>query len=394
MSPPQIGDSLIISITAVTQVALARLYFSRWRNLLSATTNRIIFPVLCALWAITGFDLIIQLFGLHLGRLLPPPVRGSLFAIGSAWGASAAASFVLFKIYSRCVRHLSPAFSAKRRTLIRGTGAAVMATPLAVAAFGGIVERNRFEVKEIDLPIPGLHPDLEGLRIAQISDLHVSPYLSVRQAARVVDMTNELRPQLTLVTGDLITEMGDPLDETIRELARLRADAGILGCLGNHEYYARCQNHTTLQSARYGITFLRSQARQLRWGQGVLNIAGVDYEGTKEKKEGYLQGAEELVIRDAPGVTNLLLSHNPDVFPVAVRKGYDAVLSGHTHGGQVTVEILNQTLNFARFVTPYVAGLYRVDGRSCYVNSGIGTIGMPIRIGAPPEISLFRLKRA
>jgi len=102
----------------------------------------------------------------------------------------------------------------------------------------------------------------------------------------------------------------------------------------------------------------------------------------------YLAGTEDLVV---PGTANLLLSHNPDVFPVAIRKGFDAMHAGHTHGGQVTVEILNQTLNFARFATPYVSGLYRLDGRSCYVTKGIGTIAMPVRIGAPPEITLARL---
>jgi uncharacterized protein len=70
------------------------------------------------------------------------------------------------------------------------------------------------------------------------------------------------------------------------------------------------------------------------------------------------------------------------------------MLAGHTHGGQVTVEIFSQTLNFARFVTPYVAGLYRLDGKSCYVTAGIGTIGMPVRLGVPPEITLARLRRA
>ena len=101
--------------------------------------------------------------------------------------------------------------------------------------------------------------------------------------------------------------------------------------------------------------------------------------------------AEKLIV---PGAANLLLSHNPDVFPVAVRKGYDTMLSGHTHGGQVTVEFANQTLNLARFFTPYVAGLYRLEGRSCYVNTGLGTIAMPVRIGALPEITLARLRRA
>ena len=119
-------------------------------------------------------------------------------------------------------------------------------------------------------------------------------------------------------------------------------------------------------------------------------MAGVDYQPFRQKSE-YLRGADRMIV---PGVSNLLLSHNPDVFPVAVRQGYDAVVSGHTHGGQVTVEILKQTLNLARFYTPYVVGLYRLGGRSGYVNAGIGTIGMPVRMGAPPEITLLRLRRA
>ena len=95
-----------------------------------------------------------------------------------------------------------------------------------------------------------------------------------------------------------------------------------------------------------------------------------------------------------PGAANLLLSHNPDVFPVAVKKGFDAMLSGHTHGGQITVEILDRSIDLASFATPYVAGLYRLEGRSCYVTAGIGTIAVPVRIGALPEITLARLRRA
>jgi hypothetical protein len=127
----------------------------------------------------------------------------------------------------------------------------------------------------------------------------------------------------------------------------------------------------------------------LRFGNASLNVAGVDYQSIRDR--GYLVGTGKLVV---PGTTNLLLSHNPDVFPVAVEQGYDAMLSGHTHGGQVTIEILNQTLNFARFATPYVAGLYRLEGKSCYVTAGLGTIALPVRIGAPPEISVLRLTRA
>ena len=95
-----------------------------------------------------------------------------------------------------------------------------------------------------------------------------------------------------------------------------------------------------------------------------------------------------------PGAVNVLLSHNPDVFPVAARQGYDLVLAGHTHGGQVTVEILDPFINPARFFTPYVYGLFRWGNSAAYVTRGIGTIGIPTRIGAPPEISVLRLRKA
>jgi hypothetical protein len=88
---------------------------------------------------------------------------------------------------------------------------------------------------------------------------------------------------------------------------------------------------------------------------------------------------------------NLLLSHNPDVFPVAAAKGFDLTLSGHTHGGQINFEILGRNLNITDFFTPYTKGLYTQPTSSIYVTSGLGTIGMPVRLGAPPEITLIRL---
>ena len=390
MSLPQIGDLLVLAITVASQLYIAWLYFNVWKKQLPPGLARGVTAALWGLWAVTAVNQIIVIGRAAIGRWAPIQIRGAIEAIGSIWGFGSAISLLIYLLYRAFRRRFPPEFSHERRALIRSAGAIVMTAPFIAVGYGAVIERTRFEVKEIDLPVPNLHPDLEGLRIAQISDLHVSPFLSVREAGRVVDMTNELRPWLTVVTGDLISEAGDPLEATVLELARLRADAGVLGCLGNHEVYARCRILETSLCARQGIGILRSEARVLRFGNGVLNVAGVDYQSTRDKTR-YLTGAEKLVV---PGVTNVLLSHNPDVFPVAVRKGYDAMLAGHTHGGQVTVEILNQTMNFARFLTPYVAGLYRIDGRSCYVNAGIGTIGMPVRIGAPPEISLFRLRKA
>jgi predicted MPP superfamily phosphohydrolase len=230
-----------------------------------------------------------------------------------------------------------------------------------------------------------LPKDLDGLRIVQVTDIHLSPFLSEREFARAVDMANETRAHIGLVTGDLISRYGDPLDACLRQLARLRAEAGVLGCLGNHEVYTRTEDYVTAQGRRIGIEFLRGQAKQLRFGAATINFAGVDYQ---KFQSNYLVGAERLI---APGAVNILLSHNPDVFPVAASKGYDLTIAGHTHGGQVDVEILHQHFNVARYYTPYVLGLYHEGASSVYVSSGIGTIGAPIRLGAPPEVSLIHL---
>jgi len=385
----RIVDILITAVTVLTQILIARRFFAERRKLPApaAWALTVILSVLCAAFV---FALPFRFPGIvPTLSWVPHSIRGALIATGNIWGMTAVASLVIYLFFRFITSRDAPTHSPERRRLIQAAGTVAVAAPFAVAAFGAIVERTAFHVKEIDLPIPNLHPDLVGLRIGQLSDLHVSPWLSVREAGRAVDMLNEMKPHLTVVTGDVITQPGDPLDGAIRELGRLRADAGVLGCLGNHERYVRCQKYETREAARYGIGILRGQARVLRWGNGVLNVAGVDYQSRRDGE--YLVGAEKLVV---PGAANLLLSHNPDVFPVAVQKGYDAVMSGHTHGGQVTVEILNQTLNVARFATPYVAGLYRLQGRSCYVTAGIGTIALPVRIGAPPEITVVRLTRA
>jgi len=305
------------------------------------------------------------------------------------WAFSSSAAWLIYRVM-RLFRFTPDPASPKRRALLRAAGSAVVAAPFAVFGFGTLVERTAFRVHEIDMPVPDLHHDLEGLRLVQLSDIHLSPFLSEREFARVVDAANELRAHVMLVTGDLISMRGDPLDRCLHQLSRLRSDAGVLGCLGNHEIYARAEGYTLAEGARLGIPFLRSQARQLRFGDAVVNFAGVDYQRMNWRTH-YLEGAERML---ALGALNVLLSHNPDVFPTAARQGWDLTISGHTHGGQVNVEILNQDWNVARFYTPYIYGLYRTGRSSIYVTRGIGTIGMPARLGAPPEIALLRLRKA
>lgn len=322
--------------------------------------------------------------------LLPPSqwvywARG----VGLGWGITTvgiSAGIAAVSLLDRFVFKERPFHPGRRRFLRIAEGVAV-AAPVAAVGYGTLVHRKALRLEEVSMRIPALPEDLDGLRIVQLTDLHVSPFLSPKELAYVVGMANETNAHLAVITGDLTTRAGDPLEDCLLELALLRAGAGVLGCLGNHEIYARSEAYVTARGASLGLRFLRGAAETLRFGAARLNLAGVDYQMMRGP---YLVNTQALLAKD-PATVNLLLSHNPDVFPVAAAQGWDVTLSGHTHGGQVNVEILDQPLNVARFYTPFVYGLYTQGKSSIYVSRGVGTVGVPVRLGAPPEVSLIRL---
>ena len=324
----------------------------------------------------------------HLG--IPGHIALIMGAGILAYLIAATAVLAVYLAFKAIAKRLGAEFNPGRRRALNAAGNVLMAAPFVVMGYGAMVERLDFQVRELDVPLPGLPLDLDGLRILQLSDIHLSAFLHESDLARVIDMALDLHPHVAVVTGDLISSRADPLDACIRQLARVKSDAGTFGCMGNHERYAGVERYTAEAGARAGIRFLRGEAQTLRFGNSVLNLAGVDYQSMADRRN-YLRGAERLIV---PGAVNVLLSHNPDVFPVAARQGYNLLLAGHTHGGQVTVEILDQSINPARFFTPYVYGLFRAGRSAAYVTRGIGTIGIPARIGAPPEICVLRLRKA
>lgn len=345
--------------------------------------------------AIAAFDALL-LFGyvLSFSEVLswlrvPTNLGAYVAAFALAYLLIATSAVATRAIVQRVLRRTRTADEGRRRLLRASANVAIVA-PAAVLGYGTFIERLDLRVREVDMPLPGLSPDLDGLRILQISDIHRGAFLSDRELGRVIDASLGLRPQLAVVTGDLISSWGDPLDSCIRQLARIKADAGVFGCMGNHESYANATEHCERAAARVGIPFLRSAARPLRFGSATLNLAGVDYQRKSDSRR-YLAGAGRLIL---PGACNVLLSHNPDVFPVAARQGYNLLLAGHTHGGQVQVEIFDTAINPARFFTPYVYGVYRARNSAAYVTRGVGTIGLPTRLAAPPEIAVLRLRKA
>ncbi len=375
----------------VLQAFTAHKFLTRWRKTWARPLFIAAVIILAALLATTTGALILVWTGtLYESDAVSPAFGSAIIAIGYFWIVFSCWAIILALI-TRTVKHRFPeTASPARRQLLQLSATAAFAAPCAVAAFGILVERKQYRVHELDFPVPDLHPDFNNFRIVQVSDLHVSPFLSLKDAAHVIGIANDLNPHLALFTGDLITQFGDPLDAALNELRRLRGDNGVLACMGNHEEYIECRDYLEAEARRVGIEFLRHKSVTIRRGSGAINIAGVDYQRMGHRAS-YLKGTENLVASNIP---NILLSHNPDVFPEAVKRGFRAVIGGHTHGGQVNVEILHQNVNPARFKTPYTSGLYRLNEASLFVSNGIGTIGIPMRIGAPPEIVLLRLQRA
>ena len=302
---------------------------------------------------------------------------------GMAWGILTTGIFLVDLLWSAAERTIG--FDPSRRRVLGYAKAAAFAAPAVVTGFGVFIERHNFRMKEVDIRIKNLPRDLDRLRLVQLTDIHFGPYLGTRDLRRAVDMANETKAHLGLVTGDLITMRHDSLDDCLRILSAIKTDAGMFGCHGNHEMVARCEDEASEKAAAIGLRILRGEKAPLRFGNARLNIAGVDYQRSQRP---YLQDSRQHIEPDA---FNLLLSHNPDVCPVAARQGWDLTVAGHTHGGQVTVEILHQYINVVRFFTPYVYGLYEQGERRIWVSRGLGTIGAPVRVGAPPEVALLRL---
>jgi uncharacterized protein len=312
-----------------------------------------------------------------------------------------------------------------RRYFFRAATAAAGAAPFLGAMYGFAAERLNYQVRRVEIPLPNLPSALDGMQIVQISDIHLSGYMSRTQVRRAVDMANELGADIAVVTGDLITGSGDPIADCVDEIRRLHAPLGIWGCNGNHEIYARAEDEAAYLYAQAGMKLLRHENTKITFKGASFNLIGVDYQrerSSRGQRQQTLARVEPLVRRDMP---NILLSHNPNTFNRAAELGIELSLAGHTHGGQIQVEILDHRLSPARFITDYVAGLYQrplfapaPNERAAsnafvtqafspslfasqsspmahiYVNRGLGTVGAPVRLGVPPEISLIVLRSA
>jgi predicted MPP superfamily phosphohydrolase len=294
--------------------------------------------------------------------------------------------------------------SPGRRHFLERTTNVAAAAPFIAGAYGLLYGRLNLQVTNQTVHLDRLPRSLDGFRIAQLSDIHIGPFMPAEEIRKYVAIANQLKPDLIVLTGDFVTFDPDTQQTVVEALSGLRAPFGIFGCLGNHDAWAGVEDSITALFRRTGVRILRAESVSITPPNGPIsaadresfNLIGVDFQsrhrfGPSAPVRNILGNIEGLIDHDR---VNILLSHNPDTFDRAAELGIDLSLAGHTHGGQAALEFISPQIAPSRLVTPYVAGWFRKPGGRLYVNRGIGTIGIPIRIGAPPEITVYQLVRA
>lgn len=282
--------------------------------------------------------------------------------------------------------------NAREIMLTRGTrryaGAAIGCFALTLALWAFWLEPASLVLVEQtpDLPWPASHP----LRVAVLTDLHVgSPFNGLAKLRATVARTNEAKPDLICILGDLVIQgVGGgrfvPPEAIAAELAGLKAPAGVVGVLGNHDGWL---DHDRVQRAveRVGVRIVEDTAVRLESPAGPIWIAGVSDMYTRPHD---LQAALRAVGPDAAPL--LLLTHNPDIFP-DVPARVTITLAGHTHGGQVRLPLVGSLIVPSRFGARYAAGHVVEGGRHLFVATGVGTSILPVRFRVPPSVLLLTL---
>ncbi|MAE96918.1 MAG: metallophosphoesterase [Planctomycetota bacterium] len=275
---------------------------------------------------------------------------------------------------------------------LRASGNAILAVAAGMIFWGATWGQRRVDETHVRLPLEGLDPRLTGLRIVQLSDLHIGNQMEGARLDQIVARVNAQGPDLIALTGDLFDFDPAHLDEGARSLGALRARYGVLAVLGNHDTYTGSEL-VAEALARHApmVRLLRGEVVALPVG-APLHVAGIDDPGRlwtdRNLQVPELEALGPQLPEDGP---TILLVHRPDVVRQAARLGFSLVLSGHTHGGQIALPGFAARVNLARVVSNYPSGLFREGSTYLYVNRGAGVAGPAIRIAAGREVTTIEL---
>ncbi|AZG47750.1 metallophosphoesterase [Gordonia insulae] len=343
--------------------------------------------VLVVLW-------VLALVGIATGRLLDPAWFRIPAFVGLTWMAAVlylvlglvivAIGSLIARAVARARHTPSDVAMSTRRRSVRVATAAVVVIALATTAYG-LVEAARPQVVQAEVDLPDLPAGFDGIRVALISDLHVGPARDERFTRRVVDLVNEQRPDLIVIAGDLTDGTVAQVGPDLAPLADLSAPLGVFGVSGNHEFYADDGGRWLDAWEELGVHTLRNQRVTVEHNGSAIDLAGIQDATAPTPYEPDLPAA--LADRD-PSRFVLLLAHEPRQALEASDLGVDLQLSGHTHGGQMWPIRYLVTLQ-----QPSLQGLDRVGSTVLYTTRGAGAWGPPVRVGAPPEITILELHK-
>ena len=260
-----------------------------------------------------------------------------------------------------------------------------LALSLTHVARAALTEPYMLSIEHKRIHLNRLPKAFDGFRVVQLSDIHHGPFSSREQIERAVDTANRLQPDIIALTGDYISKERHYAAPCAEMLGRLKAKYGVYAVLGNHDHWVDAALLTDLFRAE-GITVLINEGMHFEKNGASFWLAGVD---------DTMVGLEDLSLALAGARRDemkLLLAHNPIILRRAARARVDLVLSGHTHGGQVTLRSERGASGKPR--RRLLRGLGRQGDTQIYVTRGLGTVVLPIRYGCPPEVSLLELRCA
>ncbi len=283
------------------------------------------------------------------------------------------------------------------------SGSTVAVILFIMFGLGMIRGRNNVKVFREEVKITALPPAFNGLRIVQLSDLHLAGfYHHPEHIRKVVERVNLLDPDLILFTGDMVSNFSEEMDPFIGILAGLEARLGKYAILGNHDYgqYYRWDSKTeeddNLERLKHkiraaGFDLLLNEHRRLSLDGQSIELVGVENWGKPPFPQ--FGDLEEAMAGTDPGLVKILMSHDPSHWDLRVRgrEPVSLTLSGHTHGMQFGIEIGNLRWSPSRWAYKNWGGLYGENGQFLYVNRGLGFTGFPGRVGIRPEITLITL---
>ena len=378
----------------------------------SSTTWKTWVPKLYLGQAILMLGLLVSLFFIQRGT--PFFIFGLAIVFMASFGKLLAVLIIFFDDIRRVIKWFfqgrkrsyekakSSGNSMPRSKFLAKSAVALAFLPVATMSFGIISGAYDYRIRRRKVYLPNLPKSMEGLKIAQLSDIHSGSFFDQKAVSGGIDLLMKEKPDVVFFTGDLVNNETKEVRDYQAIFSRLKADYGVYSTLGNHDYgdykswgsqAAKRQNMADMIQVheQMGWRLLMNQNEQIRIGSDQLSIIGVENWGVgRFAKYGNLEKA----VQGAEGDVKILLSHDPSHWDAQVRPqqpDIDLTLSGHTHGMQLGVEIGDWRWSPSQYIYKQWADLYQENNQYLYVNRGFGFLGFPGRIGILPEITILEL---